>query len=426
MSFYCLAHQSTNPISAQPTVLKTLLMAPSWTLVFLVASPNTVADTGPIAKEVADPSVFQNRIEECCTNTWLELEASYLVDVFSNVEGGIRPGTKYVDQALAAATVHFGDESPYKIQTSILYNNGSRLSEDLVGDAQIVSNIEAPVNAVRLYESWLEGTAFEQDLSVRLGLYDINSEFDALEASSGFIGSGHGIGTDVGQTGLNGPSIFPFTSLGVRAQYSPSENLQVRMAILDGVPGDPDAPEKTTVSISKDDGAFIIGEVDYSPEAGSRLLFGHWRYSSRFDQFSGKSSTDNSGWYVRGEKCFELDVDECGGTSIFFRLGISEPSVNMFGKFASAGLWQRSILDRDGRDALGIAVAWAETSKEYRSTIEQADRREIAIEATYRYEFNDQFFVQPNIQYVVNPGANSALSNALVVGVRTGFSFSRS
>ncbi|MCG8506051.1 MAG: carbohydrate porin, partial [Sphingomonadales bacterium] len=82
-----------------------------------------------------------------------------------------------------------------------LYNNGTAFSDGLVGDAQVVSNIEAPVAAFRLYEAWLEHRLFEDAVSLRAGLYDVNAEFDALESAGLFLNSAHGIGTDIGQTG---------------------------------------------------------------------------------------------------------------------------------------------------------------------------------------------------------------------------------
>jgi porin len=50
---------------------------------------------------------------------------------------------------------------------------------------------------------------------------------------------------------------------------------------------------------------------------------------------------------------------------------------------------------------------------------------ETAFEATYRCAFKDWLNVQPDIQYIVNPGGNRRLGNALVVGIRVAFTASR-
>ena len=61
----------------------------------------------------------------------------------------------------------------------ILGNHGGALSEQ-VGDLQGLSNIEAPAT-VKLYEAWFEQTLFDDRLSFKAGLYDLNTEFDVIE-----------------------------------------------------------------------------------------------------------------------------------------------------------------------------------------------------------------------------------------------------
>ena len=58
---------------------------------------------------------------------------------------------------------------------------------------------------------------------------------------------------------------------------------------------------------------------------------------------------------------------------------------------------------------------------------EQAERDdgETTLEATYRWVLTDWLSLQPDLQYVVHPGGDPALGNALVVGLRLGFTRSR-
>jgi porin len=58
---------------------------------------------------------------------------------------------------------------------------------------------------------------------------------------------------------------------------------------------------------------------------------------------------------------------------------------------------------------------------------------EAAIELTYRWELAENWFVQPDLQYIFHPGANIAnpanpasgapIPNALVLGLRTALQF---
>src|SRR3546814_19405791 len=88
-----------------------------------------------------------------------------------------------------------------------LYNNGKSIS-DLAGDAQAVSNIEAGTQALRLYEAWIDPKIGDR-LSIKAGLYDLNSEFDALDAPGLFIRTPHAIGTDFSQGAPHTPSDLP-------------------------------------------------------------------------------------------------------------------------------------------------------------------------------------------------------------------------
>jgi porin len=46
------------------------------------------------------------------------------------------------------------------------------------------------------------------------------------------------------------------------------------------------------------------------------------------------------------------------------------------------------------------------------------DRAETAFELTYSHKVGDRLSIHPDIQYVLNPGRNRSLRNALVVGLK--------
>ena len=46
------------------------------------------------------------------------------------------------------------------------------------------------------------------------------------------------------------------------------------------------------------------------------------------------------------------------------------------------------------------------------------ERHETALELTYRAQITDWFGLQPDIQYIINPGLDSELDNAFVYGFR--------
>jgi len=400
------------------------MLAPVLALVASAGAPieTTSAAGGPVAN---DNSLLQHGAIEATADIDepqgpVLVQATYTSEVMGNAAGGLDRGTRYLDNLdiiLEADMERLVGWTGAKVQVYGLYNNGNSISE-LVGDTQAVSNIEAGTQALRLYEAWIDQKIGER-LSLRAGLYDLNSEFDALEASGLFVSSPHGIGTDFSQSGENGPSIFPSTSLAVRVQWQPAEGWVIRAAILDGVPGDPDRPRRTRIKLGNGDGVLLVGEIE-APLGGGKLLLGRWQYTAPFDLNDGSGAeTGNAGTYVRGE--FPLSGDADREVDAFFRLGTAAGRFNIFDRFASSGLKFSNWVPGREDDEFGIAIAAAFTSDSFRAAT-GAGSSEVAVEATYRAPINSWLTLQPSVHYIRNPSADPGIADALVFGLRAEFS----
>jgi porin len=347
------------------------------------------------------------------------VDVTYTFDVWRAARGGVRKGTRYIDNLDIVAEADMERLVGWtgaEVHLYGLYNNGKSIS-DLVGDTQAISNIETGVKAVRLYEAWINQKIGDK-ASIKVGLYDLNSEFDALDSAGLFMGSPHGIGTDFAQTGENGPSIFPVTSLAVRGELELADGWKLRAAVLDGVPGDPTRPKRTAIKLGNGDGALLAGEVE-APLADGKLLLGHWRYTARFDDLNAVPRRGNDGWYLRGESKLAHESGNDGqGLTAFFRLGIADGQINAFNRFASGGINYTGLVKGRDEDQLGLAVATAITGKEYR-LITGAEKAETLVELTYRAPITSWLTIQPNVQYVINSGADPSVRNALAFGLRT-------
>ncbi len=221
----------------------------------------------------------------------VDLTVLYTAELWRNTSGGIRRGGRYLDNLDVTLTVDAERALGWRGATLFvygLYNNGHAFSGDLVGDAQTVSNIETGVAAARLYQAWVEQRFAGGRASIKVGLYDLNSEFDSTNVGSLSLLSSHGIGPEFGQSGQNGPSIFPYTSLAVRGAYKIGAALTVRAAVLDGVPDDPLQPRRTAIILRRGNGLLGVAEVDYVGRVVN-ITAGYWRYSARFEQCVGTS-----------------------------------------------------------------------------------------------------------------------------------------
>jgi porin len=364
------------------------------------------------------------------------LEVYYTGELLHNAKGGIDTRSAYMSDA--GLTIEsdldalFGG-SGAKIFAYLLWNNGSTFSDRYVGDLQVVSNIDAE-RAVRVYELWYEQTVAD-NLSLRFGLYDLNSEFDVIESAGLFLNSSHGIGAEYGQSGLNGPSIFPVTSLSIRFETSIGGSGSLRYALLDGVPGDPDDPSKTTIDLGGGDGVLHALEYNYLSVGGARFTLGGWLYSADFDRVDGSldGSGDplrddgNGGIYASADAPMYSSPDSGLEINGFIRYGIANDTLNPLRSYLGAGAVLTGLIESRPDDQFGIAVASARVGDAYATQFATGglDSRETSIELTYSTQMTDWLRLQPDLQYVINPGLDRDLDNALVLGLRFEFSAAR-
>jgi porin len=361
----------------------------------------------------------------------LDFTAIYTGEPIANLDGGLKTGGTYIstlDLLLEADRGAFFGIPGVSALLYGLYNSG-QFSEDYVGDAQGVSNIEAPDN-FQLYEAWLDWAPGVGDMSVRAGLYDLNAEFDVIETAGLFINSSHGQGAEYAQSGLNGPSAYPNTSLALRFRGEFAGGAYGQAALLDGAPGDPDDPENsssTDISLSSDEGALIAAEAGWSGGDWKKIALGVWGYTANFDTLTGttpagepRQADGNAGIYGILDR--NLWQGEQAALSGFLRLGYAAPRFNQFDSYVGAGASLSGFWPARAEDQVGLAVATAFTGSDFRQAQADAgfgaDDYETNIELTYRAPITEWLVLQPDLQYIINPGTDPALDNALTIGLR--------
>jgi porin len=379
--------------------------------------------------------------KEQLTEKGYQYELTYTGEVFFNLVGGNGKHTVYLDNfdivfnfdlqkilGLEGATSHFYG----------LGNNGG-VPGDYAGALQGISNIAA-YNTWKIYELWYEQNLFDEKLSLLFGLWDLNSEFDSRESSSLFINPSHGIGPDFSMTGKNGPSIFPTTSLSMRINYTVTPSLKLKFAMLDGVPGDPDKPVGTHIVFGKDDGLLLTTELNYGNidnEYGkgyNKFALGAWYYTSDFEKVvqsnNDLTSTKRGNWgvyaFAEGFVFNEHNFPE-QGLALFLRGGIADPDVNTINSYLGAGAHYVGLIPGRDTDEVGLAIAVANYKYEGADTEiftpSYDNKFECILELTYKVNINDWIMLQPDIQYVINPGASEINNYSFVAGTRLQITF---
>ena len=149
-------------------------------------------------------------------NDGIDFTVEYKGDFWRNSSGGAKQANAYNDNLDLKAAID--GEKAFGIQgnKALIYfinNFGTKPNAREVGSTQGVDNIEPGINTFKLYEAWMDQSFLDNKLSVLVGLHDLNSEFYLTDNSSNFIKPSFQIGQDFAQSGQNGPSIFPTTSL---------------------------------------------------------------------------------------------------------------------------------------------------------------------------------------------------------------------
>ncbi len=391
------------------------------------------------------------------------VELGYAADAFLPAQGGSSGNPIALDNLDLLLHLNLGALLGLRgtsLQLHIQSNRGGSVSSE-VGDLQCISNIEAPAEW-RLYEAWLEQQIGPR-LSILAGVYDINSEFDVIPAAGDFLNGSFGFGPEYALSGDVGPSTYPATSLAARIKVRLTPSLYGLFGVSDGAP---DRPGASRFSLDDWAGALLSFEAGYTrllsaffpaphvvpqrpePRRGGRgmdrglhrrqrgrigrgslieemstkVAIGAWAYTERFQAWTPDQPGGRSwGLYVLGEQLLHRNRDGTGGLSGFARVGTASDAVNQLDLYLGGGLAYRGALPGRPDDVAGLGMAHARNGSPFR----QAQRKaglptkgaETVLELTYRAQLGRFFVVQPDLQWIVNPGMDPGVANALVFGL---------
>jgi len=314
----------------------------------------------------------------------------------------------------------------------LAYALGSTDPSVRINTRQTISNLEA-TDTLKLFEAWWEQGLWDNRLSIRAGLYSLDTEFEYKPTANFFINGVFGTGVDLTEVVPQGPAIYPLSALGVRFKLQ-THGVYLQTAVVDGIPGDPDNPHGTQVVLDQDDGLLIAGEIGYLLEEPNhprmKLGLGVWVYTTRLpDLFvtdaMGNPVTDRGRHTVYGFidlRLFSEPGDRKQGLDGFFRAGVADTRGTRFDRNIMGGLAYTGLFPSRDSDVLGLAAscAWAGDGLKELSlaTGNPVRDEEIVLELTYILSPLPWLTLQPNMQYFIHPGLNPNLDDALFMGLR--------
>jgi porin len=355
------------------------------------------------------------------------LYANLIADAFDDFSGGRREGQT------GSSTVTFGldvdtrdllDLSGGRLHFSMQDHEGGNPSQTLVGDLQLFNRLSFPPY-LEIFELWYQQELFGGKLRVKLAKADGNQDFAAVSNGQLFLNSSAQLE----------PTLFvlpttPAPMDGVSVFYRPNPLVYAGFGLYNANRGDnylifrgnPQDLQPTP------GGALLIGEGGLTwrdlswIQADGDFRLGVWGHTGDFTKFDGELQHGTEGFYMILDQTLWKPATASGqddrrGLRAFLEYGYTRQSVAPIYQHAGAGTTWRGPFASRPRDALGFGIEHAFLSPEGSF----ARSYESSLAAFYKAQLTPWASLEPNLQYIVNPGG--LYRDALVGTLRAAMSF---
>jgi porin len=423
------------------------------------AEAENKADDPCDSKKQLFPSDFRDRL----CKAGLRLGVTETSEVLGNFTGGRHRGVIYEGLTDLNADIDFRPSLHVRGDLfARAYQIHGRGLTTTIGNLNEISGIEAAATT-RLAELWYE-QRFEHWLRIRIGQQTIGNEFLSPESARLLVNGAFGWPTLPSLDLPSGGPGFPLGTPAIRARIDPFEGLTLFTALFNGDPtgagvGGSQLADASGTAFRIGDGAFFITELRYNPESSDKngtYRFGGWYNSERFRDLrfatnglplaspassgQGRLHEGDYSLYAIVDQPFLYDEKSHTSFSVFARAMGAPSDRNLIDFSADAGIAYKGPFGR-ADDQVGLAVAYVRVGNAARGF--DADlvsftglprpirSGETVLEATYRLQLTPWWQLQPDFQYVFNPGGGvPSLSNpmrrvgdAAVFGLRTAITF---
>jgi porin len=397
----------------------------------------------------------------------VSLNISETSEGLGNITGGAKQGFEYdglTQMVLQVDTQRAVGFYGGLFNVSGLQIHGRNLSQDNLYTLQTASGIEGD-RSTRLWELWYQQKFLDEDrLDVKIGQQSLDQEFMVSQNALVFVNTMFGWPLLPSEDLPGGGPAYPLSTPGVRFRARPTDAFTLLVGAFNGSPvynntGDPQERNPSGTNFSLDGGVLAIAEVQWQyPSLGTMVYadsdsdalagtyrLGFWYDSESFadQQFANQTHHGDMGIYaVADQMVWHSTEDPDHAISIFCRaMGTPQTSRNLVEFSLNFGLTLHDPIPHRDDDTLGIGMGFGKVS----GAASDADRLirdtinphypvrsdETFVELTYQYQFTPWCQLQPDFQYVFNPGAGvlnpnqpvQRIKNEAVLGLRVNILF---
>ncbi len=128
----------------------------------------------------------------------------------------------------------------------------------------------------------------------------------------------------------------------------------------------------------------------------------------------------NEGFYFLAEQEVWHPEGKAGRTlALFGRAGFAPNDRNLVPVYFDTGFNFQGALASRANDTLGLGFSYTQLSDEL---VADGGDEEV-VELTYRVVLGDHIFLQPDLQFIIHPGATDSAAPAVLAGLRLNLSY---
>jgi porin len=371
------------------------------------ASAPTRSARGTTFKDKASGDWFgaRQRLEDA----GISIAFDALLEGFKNFRGGLNTsevvGAPTLDLSLTLDTERLLNWHGGTFHVDLEYHGGQNPTEVLVGDLQVFDKSNAS-RYFQFFELWYEQKLLDDKIRLKIGKVDANTEFSVIDSGLAFLNSSSQVSptnflmptTPDPMPGLNvfvTPVRCWYVSFG--AYYA---NRSDRFGDLVGHPN--------LVQVS-DFGAYLIEETGLSWQnapllhTGGNLKLGAWEHTGTFTRFDGSQQHGTYGYYaILNQTLWQPPGAGRDGRGVrsFLEWGRTQDTINAIDQHAGGGVTWTGPTSRRPLDIAGFTSQYAHISPH----AGLPDSYELALETFYRAQITPWATLQPDLQFIVNPG----------------------
>jgi len=314
-----------------------------------------------------------------------------------------------------------------------MLSRGSWSRQDIdgtsIGSFFGVNGVADGRESFNIIQFWYQQSFMENTLQLRIGKLDMTGGFECRGCPVSFDGNVYAndeSGQFLNAALVNNPTIpFPDYGLGAVVHWNPIEHWYISFGAADAQADKRETGFNTTFH---DEDYFIyVAETGVTPqmESANGPLQGAYRVGCWYDPQpkahadATKEYRDDAGFYLSCDQLLARennDSEDTQGLGAFFRYGYAPGKTNDLTNFYSFGVQYQGLFAGRDEDVLGLGYAHGCFSD--RAEVTYTEDYESAAELYYSAQVTPWMNLSPSLQYITNPGGDSSISDAVVLGMR--------